>query len=87
MKGPFFNSKYLNGLTLFDWHTIISYHRMKDLGETTGRLLLRGAEGECENSQAEGPDLDDTLESDLAPTKQCPVYSVYIRNYRKESFR
>lgn len=29
-----------------------------------------GAEGECENSQAKGPDLDDTLESDLAPKKQ-----------------
>ena len=31
------------------------------------------AEGVCENSQAKGPDLDDTLESDLAPTKQFPV--------------
>ena len=57
---------------------------MKDLGETVGDFSCRSAEGECENSQAKGPGLDDTLESDLAPTKQCPVYE---RDYGKESFR
>jgi hypothetical protein len=57
---------------------------MKDLGETVGDYSNYSAEGECENSQAKGPGLDDTLESDLAPTKQCPVY---IRDYGKESFR
>ncbi len=40
---------------------------MKDLGET---VAYNGAEGECENSQAKGPGLDDTLESDSAPKKQ-----------------
>ncbi len=44
---------------------------MKDLGETAGSV--GGAEGECENSQAKGPDLDDTLESDSAPKKQFSV--------------
>lgn len=32
-----------------------------------------GAEGECENSQAKGPGLDETLESDSAPKKQFSV--------------
>jgi hypothetical protein len=40
---------------------------MKDLGEIA---VYSGAEGECENSQAKGPGLDDTLESDLTPKKQ-----------------
>lgn len=56
---------------------------MKDLGETAGSLSLRSAEGECENSQAKGPGLDDTLESDVAPTKQFPAYV----QGGKESFR
>lgn len=42
---------------------------MKNLGETELSDRLR-AEGECENSQAKGPDLDDTLESDRTPKKQ-----------------
>jgi len=46
---------------------------MKNLGEIEGFLLALGAEGECENSQAKGPGLDDTLESDLAPKKQFSV--------------
>lgn len=32
-----------------------------------------GAEGESENSQAKGPDLDDTLESAISPKKQLTV--------------
>lgn len=33
-------------------------------------VFIRSAEGECENSQAKGLNLDDTLESEMAPTKQ-----------------
>ncbi len=57
---------------------------MKDLGETVS--IGGGAEGECENSQAKGPDLDDTLESDLAPKKQFSV-PFYEGKDRGESFR
>jgi hypothetical protein len=42
-------------------------------GRDCGKLIPCGAEGECGNSQAKGPGLDDTLESDVAPTKQRPV--------------
>jgi len=35
-----------------------------------GHRTEGGAEGECGNSQAKGPGLDDTLESDLSPKKQ-----------------
>ena len=38
------------------------------MGETFA--VKKGAEGESENSQAKGPGLDDTLESDLSPKKQ-----------------
>ena len=56
---------------------------MKDLGETV--FILYGAEGECENSQAKGPGLDDTLESELTPKKQFSV--PYRIKGRRESFR
>jgi hypothetical protein len=46
---------------------------MKNLGEIIGSFKADGAEGECRNSQAKGPGLDDTLESDYAPTKQFPA--------------
>jgi hypothetical protein len=46
---------------------------MSDEGSGRGRVKYNGAEGECENSQAKGPDLDDTLESDSAPKKQFSV--------------
>ena len=54
---------------------------MKDLGEIIsedGRknIIVCGAEGVCENSQAKGPDLDDTLESDRAPKKQFSVSNI-----------
>ncbi len=53
---------------------------MKELGET----IIYGAEGVCENSQAKGPFLDDTLENDSAPKKQ---FSARDMCSRGESFR
>ena len=66
---------------MIDRNTIIFLYyrnnsRVKDLGETV--RTEGGAEGECENSQAKGPSLDDTLESDSAPKKQ---FSVPLREY------
>ncbi len=60
---------------------------MKNLGETLLIIFWQGAEGECENSQAKGPGLDDSLESDLAPKKQSPVFVSIKLQSRRESFR
>lgn len=60
---------------------------MKNLEETVdrnGSILDNSAEGVCGNSQAKGPDLDDTLESEVTPTKQ--IHGSKLCNM-EESFR
>lgn len=55
--------------------SIINVSSDEEFGRDWHRINV-SAEGECENSQAKGPDLDDTLESDLAPKKQFSVLSI-----------
>ena len=73
-------------LTFHYYHIIIVKNRLKDLGETVKDIIYETAPKVIRNnSQAKGPNPDDTLESLWAPTKQ--LYVAGIKGNVEESFR